>query len=99
QYPDNSGELSGSLFQRERDRHEGKPLHYKGSTFHLMIPGYMVHGGDFTHGNGTGGESICCPSFTDENFVKKYISPGILSIAKTGLGGNGSQFCMCTAKT
>ncbi|TXG65480.1 hypothetical protein EZV62_006755 [Acer yangbiense] len=77
----------------------GKPLHYKGSTFHRVIPGYMVHGGDITQGNGTGGESIYGPSFTDENFVKKHIDPGILSMAKTSTLGNGSQFCICTTKT
>ncbi|TXG67716.1 hypothetical protein EZV62_008991 [Acer yangbiense] len=31
----------------------GKPLHYKGSTFHRVIPRYMVHGRDITQGNGT----------------------------------------------
>ncbi|TXG60341.1 hypothetical protein EZV62_014914 [Acer yangbiense] len=77
----------------------GKPLHYKGSTFHRVIPGYMVHGGDITQGNGTGGESIYGPSFADENFVKKHIGPGILSMAKTSTLGNGSQFCICTTKT
>ncbi|TXG66266.1 hypothetical protein EZV62_007541 [Acer yangbiense] len=77
----------------------GKPLHYKGSTFHRVIPGYMVHGGDITQGNGTGGESIYSPSFTDGNFVKKHIGPGILSMAKTSTLGNGSQFCICTTKT
>ena len=34
----------------------GKPLHFKGSKFHRIIPGFMAHGGDFTAGNGTGGE-------------------------------------------
>ncbi|TXG51464.1 hypothetical protein EZV62_023988 [Acer yangbiense] len=77
----------------------GKPLHYMGSTFHRVIPGYMVHGGDITQGNGTGGESIYGPSFTDENFVKKHIGPGILSMAKTSTLGNGSQFYICTTKT
>ncbi|KAK3225690.1 hypothetical protein Dsin_005552 [Dipteronia sinensis] len=62
----------------------GKSLNYKGSTFHRVIPGYMVHGEDITHGNGTSGESIYGPSFTDENFVKKHIGSGILSMAKTG---------------
>ncbi|KAK0570827.1 hypothetical protein LWI29_007063 [Acer saccharum] len=77
----------------------GKPLHYKGSTFHRVIPGYMVHGGDITEGNGTGGESIYGPSFADENFVRKHIGPGILSMAKTSTLANGSQFCICTTKT
>ncbi|KAK0603346.1 hypothetical protein LWI29_007947 [Acer saccharum] len=77
----------------------GKPLHYKGSTFHRVIPGYMVHGGDITQGNGTGGESIYGPSFADENFVKKHIGSGILSMAKTSTLAKGSQFCICTTKT
>ena len=62
----------------------GKPLHFKGSKFHRIVPGFCIQGGDIINGDGTGGESVYGGVFNDEGFYFKHNKKYVVGMANLG---------------
>lgn len=92
---------NGKLFPGETGKpkpaplgESGKPLSYRKTSFHRIIPGFVLQGGDFVFQNGSGGESIFGKKFKDERagLQQRHNRRGILSMGNSGKNSNTSQF-------
>jgi cyclophilin family peptidyl-prolyl cis-trans isomerase len=72
---------------------------YNGLTFHRILSGFMIQGGD-PNGDGTGGESIWKKPFRDEfHPALVYGRAGLVGMANSSPNNNGSQFFITTDET
>jgi peptidyl-prolyl cis-trans isomerase A (cyclophilin A) len=81
--------LARGLRPFEKDKKWIKKPFYDGTTFHRVIKGFMIQGGD-PLGNGTGGPGFVIPDEIWEN--AKHDKRGLLCMANSGANTNGSQF-------
>ena len=72
---------------------QGKPLHFKGSSFHRVITQFMCQGGDFTKGNGTGGSDK--PDLKAEFSQEKHVRGTISAARSANPNSANSQFFIC----
>ncbi|KAF8339546.1 cyclophilin-like domain-containing protein [Cantharellus anzutake] len=79
-----TGEIIGN------GRFHKKKMHYKGSPFHRILPGFICQGGDYILGNGMGGESIYGRRFRDEALDSQFTKRGQVAMANNG--GNDNSF-------
>lgn len=72
----------------------GAMMSYKNVRFHRVVSGFMMQGGDFTHQNGAGGESVYGKKFKDDvgGLKMKHDGMGVVSMGNTGKNSNSSQF-------
>ncbi|MEV2274009.1 peptidylprolyl isomerase [Nocardiopsis sp. NPDC049922] len=74
----------------------GAAAYYDGTVFHRVIEGFMIQGGD-PEGTGRGGPGY---TFEDEfGSGRTFAEPGVLAMANSGPGTNGSQFFITVAPT
>lgn len=79
----------------------GSPIGYKGSPFHKIVPGFLIQGGDFIRGDGTGITSIYGDKFLDESSTSltmlRHDSAGLVAMTNSGPNTNGCQFYITCA--